>query len=199
MSIGNLKSFFGSLFSKSREDKIDGKKVVVNASSPLSSDKEKFKVDIFSPFDGELVDQKQIPDEAFAEGHMGYGVGINPTGSGVESFMTGSLEVLFKTKHAYIIKDKETDVSVLLHIGIDTVKIPEDKQVFKTNRKQGDFLKAHDVLCEIDLGVMKEEAKSTISPLLVQNDNMDGKKIVYHVKTGTNVKKGDLLMSVIPA
>lgn len=168
------------------------------SSGPVKSG-QSVKVDIFSPCDGIIVDQKSIPDEGFSEGHMGEGLGIDPVSSEVCSFMSGKLVVLFKTKHAYIIQNEENGVSVMLHLGINTVTIPEEHKAFSTDRKVDDIVNAKDPLCSMNLEVIEKEAASKISALLVQKDNMEGKKVIYHVKSGEEVKKGDLLMSVVSA
>ncbi|AEW44874.1 Phosphoenolpyruvate-dependent sugar phosphotransferase system, EIIA component [Mycoplasma haemocanis str. Illinois] len=160
--------------------------------------KKPLKLDIFAPCDGTVVPQKDIPDEGFSETHMGVGLGIKPSGSKVVCPMTGKLIVLFQTKHAYIIKDEVSGVSVLLHLGINTVNIAPELGAFSTIRKVEDELKAKDELCDMNLEVIEKEATSTISALLVQHDEMEGKKVVLHVESG-EVKKGDLLMSVVSA
>lgn len=162
---------------------------------------------IYAPFDGVVVPQSQIPDDVFSEGHMGKGLGITPSGSGIvktSSFMKGKLEVLFKTKHAYIIRDDQTQVAALLHIGINTVNIPAERVAFTTSRKEGDVFKSHgEDMCEINVDSINEaiaagEASSLTSALLVQDENMEKYKVVYHVESG-EVEKGALLMSVVPA
>lgn len=167
-----------------------------SCSHEINKSDKKIKIDIFSPCDGVIVDQKDIPDEGFSEGHMGQGLGIDPSGSEVCSFMSGKLVVLFKTKHAYVIQEEESGVSVMLHLGVNTVTIPEEHKAFSTDRKVDDVVKAKESLCSMNLDVIEKEAKSKISALLVQNDNMENKKIIYHIKSG-EVKKGDLLMSVV--
>ncbi|OAL10282.1 PTS sugar transporter subunit IIA [Candidatus Mycoplasma haematobovis] len=157
-----------------------------------------FRVDVFSPCDGELVAQKDIPDEGFSEPHMGEGVGIKPSNSEIVSFMTGKLVTLFKTKHAYIIKDEDIGVSVMLHLGINTVEIPEELKAFTTNRSEGDNLEANTPLCEMNLEVVQQQEKSIVSALLAMKEDLNGKKVLIHKSLG-EVKKGELIMSIVPA
>lgn len=153
-------------------------------------------VDIFAPCDGVVVNQKDIPDPTFAEGHMGYGVGIEPTNGKFKVFMNGDLVVLYKTKHAYFIKNSVSGVTTMIHIGIDTVEIPEGKGVFKTNRQVNDAVIAGEDLCEVKLETIKAEGKSIVTPVLVQLEGLEGRTVVVRKNSGEVVKAGDLILSV---
>ncbi|AHC39778.1 PTS sugar transporter subunit IIA [Mycoplasma ovis str. Michigan] len=152
---------------------------------------------VYSPITGLIVDQKNIPDEGFSEGYMGVGVGIQPKeDEEVVCPLTGNLEVLFKTQHAYIIRELNTQVAVMLHIGINTVNIPAELKAFTTPLTQGLPVQAKDPLCKMSLEVIRKNATSDISALLVQNENMENKEVKIHKKEGESVNKGDLVMSI---
>lgn len=154
------------------------------------------KIDVFAPCDGEIIEQKKIPDEGFSESHIGVGLGIDPSGNNVVAPISGKLVVLFRTKHAYIIKEQKSGISVFLHLGINTVNIAEEEKAFSTNLQQDDEVIGNTPLCQMDLEKISKLASSKISALLVQNENMENKKIVYHVTSG-KVKAGDLLFSIV--
>lgn len=175
-----FKNFFSKLFGSKEPAKPD------------------FRVDVFSPCDGEMVSRQDIPDEGFSEGHMGDGVGIKPANSDIVSFMGGRLVTLFKTKHAYIIKDEDTGVSVMLHLGINTVEIPEELNAFTTERAVDNVLEVGDSLCQMNLETVEGQGKSTVSALLALNEDLAGKKVVIHREPGP-INKGDLIMSIVPA
>lgn len=193
--IQKLLCFFGLGKSKKEESKAKP------ASAPAASEPSKsasFKLEIFSPCNGVLVDQKDIKDETFAEGHMGVGFGIVPSDGIFKSFMEGELVVLYKTKHAYFIKEPKSGVNLMLHIGINTVEIDESKNAFTTGRSVGEFLKPGDALCEADLDIIRTEGKDITTALLVQNDEgMDHKKVIYNKKPGDTVFAGDVLMTIV--
>lgn len=159
----------------------------------------KFSLDIVAPCDGRLVLQKDIPDEGFSEGHMGSGFGIEPVNGVFRAFLSGELVVVARTKHAYFIKDPGSGVTVMLHIGINTVEIDESKKAFATSRLANDMLVEGDNLCVANLDVIRSEGKQTITPILVQNDNMEGKKVVFKRKAGEFVKSGEVIISVVSA
>lgn len=156
------------------------------------------EIKIYSPLTGVVVEQKKIPDEGFSEGYMGVGVGIQPTDDEeVLCPLTGNLEVLFKTQHAYIVKEQKTQVAVMLHLGINTVNIPLEMKAFTTSLTQGLPVVEKDHLCQMSLEVIRKNATSDISALLVQNENMEGKEVRIHKKDGESVNKGELIMSVL--
>ncbi|RAO95269.1 PTS glucose transporter subunit IIA [Mycoplasma wenyonii] len=155
------------------------------------------EIKIYSPLTGVIVDQKKIPDEGFSEGYMGVGVGIQPTDDEeVLCPLTGNLEVLFKTQHAYIVRELKTQIAVMLHLGINTVNIPLEMKAFTTSLTQGLPVLEKDQLCQMSLEVIRKNATSDISALLVQNENMEGKEVKIHKKDGESVTKGELVMSV---
>lgn len=166
--------------------------------APVFTPKPSFKLEIFSPCNGVLIDQRVINDETFAEGHMGVGLGIVPSDGHFKAFMEGELVVLYKTKHAYFIKEPKSGVNLMLHIGINTVEIDEDKNAFRTNRKVGEFLKPKEDLCEANLDVIRLEGKDITTALLIQRDEgMENKKVVYNRNPGDTVFAGDVLMTIV--
>ena len=77
---------------------------------------------VAAPVSGTVVPQKDIKDPAFAAGALGTGVGVTPTGNAVFSPVEGKIISVAKTGHAYGIKTDD-GVEILVHIGIDTVKM----------------------------------------------------------------------------
>ncbi|AFN64820.1 phosphotransferase system glucose-specific IIA component [Mycoplasma wenyonii str. Massachusetts] len=169
-----------------------GKKVITKKEEAPKSE-----IKIYSPLTGAIIDQKNIPDEGFSEGYMGVGVGIQPKeDEDVWCPLSGNLEVLFKTQHAYIVREPNTQVAVMLHLGINTVNIAPELKAFTTPLTQGLPVKEKDPLCKMSLEVIRKNATSDISALLVQNENMEGKEVKVHKKEGESVTKGELIMSI---
>ncbi|AGX88802.1 PTS sugar transporter subunit IIA [Mycoplasma parvum] len=184
---------------------------------PCGCSEKVFKVvNIYSPMDGTIVSQRRIPDEGFSEGYMGEGLGLKPKDNGeILSPLGGKLEVVFRTQHAYIIRESIHNIAVMLHLGINTVNIPAEEKAFETIWAQGQDIKEKEVLCQMNLEtirrIMKEEEKkrssgeiseeekptSDISALLVQTENMENKKVEILKKDGDDVEKGELIMRII--
>ena len=125
-------------------------------------------VSVFSPLQGAVVSLDQVPDPVFAQGTMGGGVAIDPTEGVVRAPFDGDVVQIFKTAHAVGLKNKQ-GVEVLIHIGIDTVQMKG--RGFKALVKKGDPVKKGDKLIEFDLDLVKKEAKSSITPVVVTNSS----------------------------
>ena len=115
---------------------------------------------------GEIVKLEDVPDPVFAGKMIGDGLAIDPVDGEVFAPCAGKVVQVFPTKHALGIHTKE-GVDVLIHIGIDTVGLKG--QGFKAFISEGDDVRMGDKLLEVDLEYIKENAKSTITPVLITN------------------------------
>ena len=80
------------------------------------------KNEIGSPMEGELIELKDVPDEAFAQGILGDGVAIRPTKGEVYAPADGTVDTLFDTCHAITFLC-DNGAELLLHVGLDTVQL----------------------------------------------------------------------------
>ena len=130
-----------------------------------SKDNEEFDI-IASATNGELVDISEVPDEVFASRLMGDGFAMKSEDGIIVAPVEGTLEVLFPTKHACIIKTKN-DLEVLLHLGVDTVNLKGEG--FETFVEIGQEVKIGDKLIKMDLPFIEENAKSSMIPVVFTN------------------------------
>ena len=80
------------------------------------------QTDFDMPIDGKIIPLTEVPDQVFAQGMMGQGFAIAPTGNTVYSPIDGKILSIFPTKHAIgLVTD--TGVEILIHVGVDTVKL----------------------------------------------------------------------------
>ena len=133
---------------------------------------------ILSLTNGDILDLSVVPDEVFSSKLMGDGFAINSNDGNIYSPVDGTVEVIFPTKHAIIIKSA-CGREVLIHLGIETVKL--DGKGFDIFVEVGQSVKAGDKLADMDLEYIKNNAKSTISPVIFTN--LESDKCVY-IKTG---------------
>ena len=115
---------------------------------------------------GEVLKLSEINDQAFSSEALGKGLAINPTDGKVYSPVDGTITMLFRTNHAVGITSNK-GVEILIHIGMDTVEM--DGNGFLSHVKQGDKIKAGDLLIEVDLEKVKKSGYETITPILVTN------------------------------
>lgn len=124
--------------------------------------------DVFSPVAGEVVSLSQVPDPAFASEAMGKGVAIVPADGRVVSPVKGIVATIAKTKHSIAIV-ADTGAEVLIHVGIDTVKLKG--QYFAAHVKVGDEVNVGDLLIEFDIAKIKEAGFETVTPVIITNTN----------------------------
>ncbi len=77
---------------------------------------------IYSPCKGQIKDISTSSDEAFAAGYMGDGMLVIPAEDTISAPISGIVESIFPTNHAFIIKSR-SQLEVLVHIGVDTVRL----------------------------------------------------------------------------
>lgn len=124
------------------------------------------KVIIQSPMIGTVLPLSQVSDEAFASEAMGKGIAIIPEEGKVFSPVDGTIAMVFGTKHAIGLVSK-TGVEVLIHVGIDTVKL--NGQHFNAYVESGQVVKKGDLLLEFDMDAIKEAGFSLETPVIITN------------------------------
>jgi multiphosphoryl transfer protein len=118
---------------------------------------------VHAPFSGWLLDLSEVPDEAFAGGMVGQGVAIDPTDWQVRAPFDGIVAGLPDTKHAVTLRSAE-GVEVLIHIGLETVAMAGEG--FTAHVAPGDAVRTGDLLLDLDLDRIAEEARSLVSPIV---------------------------------
>lgn len=121
---------------------------------------------IKNPVEGKVVSLREVPDETFAQEILGKGVAVIPCSNQVFAPVDGEVVSIFDTKHAVAIKG-ENGTEILIHIGVDTVNL--GGKHFKAMVKDGDKVKAGDVLVEFDAEAIQAEGYPIITPVLVTN------------------------------
>ncbi|WP_145408286.1 beta-glucoside-specific PTS transporter subunit IIABC [Paenibacillus xylanexedens] len=121
---------------------------------------------IFSPMTGEVKPLSEVPDPAFSEEIMGKGFAIQPTEGRAVSPINGTVFSLSKSGHAIgLVSD--TGAEMLIHIGIDTVKLKG--QFFSPKVQAGAKVSVGDVLMEFDREEIEKAGYTTITPVIITN------------------------------
>ncbi len=145
---------------------------------------------ISSPVNGMAADLSETPDDAFAGRMMGDGAMVIPEDGMVFAPENGEVCFIFNTKHA-IGFQTESGITMLLHIGIDTVKL--DGKGFETLVKEGDKVKKGDPMMKVDMDYVKANAPSLATPVLCTE--LEDHQKIRLLKTG-EVKKGEPLFAI---
>ncbi|WP_366803911.1 glucose PTS transporter subunit IIA [uncultured Microbacterium sp.] len=93
-----------------------------DAATPAAGADAANDVAILSPVDGTVISLSETPDAAFADGSLGQGVAIRPRSGAVYAPFDGTVVAAFPTGHAFGLRHAD-GTEVLIHIGIDTVKL----------------------------------------------------------------------------
>ncbi|QOS80498.1 PTS glucose transporter subunit IIA [Paenibacillus sp. JNUCC31] len=122
--------------------------------------------DVFSPITGEVKSLSEVPDPAFSEEIMGKGFAIQPSEGRVVSPINGTVFSLSKSGHAIgLVSDDGAEM--LIHIGIDTVKLKG--QFFSPKVQAGAKVAVGDVLMEFDREEIEKAGYTTITPVIITN------------------------------
>ena len=145
---------------------------------------------ISSPVDGIAADLSTAPDEAFAQKMMGDGAVVTPQDAIVRAPEDGEVAFVFDTKHAIGFMT-DSGVSLLIHIGIDTVKL--NGEGFEALVESGQKVKKGDPMLKLNLEYLKEHAPSIVSPILCTE--LEDNQQIRLLKEGT-IRAGEALFAV---
>lgn len=118
------------------------------------------------PISGEVIPLEEVPDETFASGVLGSGIGVRPAEGKVFAPFDCTVAAVFDTKHAIGLETKE-GVEVLIHIGLDTVTL--NGEPFTVHVETGDTVKEGQLLAEFDMEQIRAAGLETVSPIIVTN------------------------------
>ncbi|KQP71336.1 MULTISPECIES: N-acetylglucosamine-specific PTS transporter subunit IIBC [unclassified Microbacterium] len=124
-------------------------------------------VKLRQPLEGRVVALTAVPDPTFAQGIMGPGVAIEPTGDTVVAPADGTIGATFDSSHAVaLVLDDGTEL--LIHVGIDTVGMKGDG--FQTLVEKGQKVTAGTPLLRFDLAKIQAAGHPSITPVIVLNN-----------------------------
>lgn len=121
---------------------------------------------ILAPVQGKAYNLSKVPDEVFASGALGKGIGILPAKGEVVAPADATVSVLYPTLHAMGLL-LDNGVELLIHIGMDTVQM--NGEGFKKAVNQGDKVKKGALLVEFDIEKIKAAGHDTTVSIVVSN------------------------------
>ncbi|MDP9568073.1 UNVERIFIED_ORG: PTS system beta-glucosides-specific IIC component [Kosakonia oryzae] len=145
---------------------------------------------VLAPMSGTVLALEQVPDATFASGLLGQGVAIIPQDGRVVAPFAGEVASLFATKHAIGLLS-DSGVEVLIHVGIDTVKLGSGP--FTAHVQVGDRVNVGDLLLEFDRAAILAAGYDLATPIIISNsDSTGGVRTV----AATSVQAGMPLLAV---
>ena len=159
-------------------------------SAPAKEEKIRKTAIIYSPVNGIAADLSTAPDEGFAGKMMGDGAVVTPTEGTVYAPADGEVEFIFDTKHA-IGFQTDSGIPMLLHMGIDTVKL--EGKGFEILVTEGQKVKKGEPMMKLDLEFLSANAPSITSPIL-DTEVEDNQRI--RLLANGEIKAGEPLFAV---
>ena len=188
-----VKSNFEDFLDSADSDNVD--KLLGNA--PLAEDKNKTSekstasaTELFSHLSGEVVKLEDVEDEAFSSKVLGEGVAVEPAEGKLYAPCDGKVEMIFATKHAINIVSSEGS-EILLHIGIDTVKL--NGEFFEAHVSDGQEIKKGDLLISFDIDGIRNAGYKTTTPMIICNS--DDYTSVNTIASG-NINAGERIIVI---
>lgn len=141
---------------------------------------------LFAPVKGTVIPRSDIPDETFASGVLGDGVGIDPEEGIVYAPFDGEISSVTDTRHAVGITGPG-DMEVLIHVGVDTVNMKGDGFVLLVN--EGEKVKKGQKLLTFDIEKIRTSGYSpVVAVLLTNSDDYPDFKVLKTGKTAAMEK-----------
>ena len=140
-----------------------------------------------SPVNGTQIPLSEVADEIFASEMLGTTVAVEPADGKIVAPCDGEVSNIFETGHAVCITT-ESGGELLIHIGIDTVKM--DGKGFTKKVSDGDKVHAGDILVEADLEEIKNAGYQTTTMMILTNTDEFGNVTIAEpaeVKTTSKV------------
>lgn len=181
--------FFGIPASeKEKADHYQGDDVATVDNQIMGLSATETETKIMAPMTGDLVKLETVPDEVFSAGMLGAGVAIVPTDGTVVSPVSGTVTSVFPTKHA-IGLTSDSGVEVLLHVGLDTVKL--DGQGFESFVVANQRVQVGEKLLTVDLDVLQKHGLNPVTMMVITNSaDLDDVSVVADpgdIQTGVAV------------
>jgi len=125
---------------------------------------EKKKECLLAPCTGKTVPLSAVPDEVFAGGLLGEGIGIEPANGKFFAPVDGIITSVTDSRHALtLMSEKGTDL--LLHIGVNTVSLAGEG--FQLHVALGDRITAGQPIADVDVELIRSRGLSAICSMVV--------------------------------
>lgn len=124
--------------------------------------------EIKAPVEGKAYPLNEVPDDVFASGALGGGIGILPSKGLVVAPADATVSVVHSTLHALGLQ-MEDGTELLIHVGVDTVEMNGDG--FHSFVKEGDKVKKGDKLLSFDIDKIKAAGHNTTVSVIVSNSD----------------------------
>ena len=173
MLLGGAIALFGAIIlvqivgigdnAKNTKEKDKEENIEASQTNIISGRKE-----IKSPIAGKVIELSKVHDPVFSSGAMGNGVAIEPSDNKVYSPFNGTVQFVADTKHAIGLVSDD-GIEVLIHVGMDTVKM--NGRGFNVKTAVNSKVKEGELLLEFDIKAIEKEGYPTVTPIIITNSD----------------------------
>ena len=121
---------------------------------------------IITPVSGKIIPLSEVNDPTFAQEMLGKGFAVMPDDGLIRAPVSGTIITLFPTLHAIGIQG-DNGVEILIHVGIDTVKL--NGKPFTAKIQTGDHVKQGEILLEVDFEAIREAGCDIVTAVIITN------------------------------
>jgi glucose-specific phosphotransferase system IIA component len=121
-----------------------------------------------APADGQLMPIADVPDEVFSKKILGEGFAVMPEQGMLVAPIGGVIKKIFPTAHA-LTMTTDDGLNLLLHIGIDTVKM--NGHGFQSLVAEQQAVRSGQALIRFDLEAVRQQAASACVVMTIINSN----------------------------
>lgn len=147
-------------------------------------------ITLYSHMNGTAVKLEDVEDEVFSQKILGEGAAVEPSEGKLYAPCDGKIDSVFDTKHA-VNMVSDDGVEILLHIGIDTVKL--GGQYFEAHVSDGQEVKKGDLLISFDMDKIKAAGYKVTTPIII--GNTDDYASVEPVAQNS-ISAGDIILKI---
>ena len=145
---------------------------------------------VYAPCNGTVITLKEVADGVFSEGYIGDGFAIEPVDGSFYAPFDCTVAMVFDTHHA-IALHTANDTELILHVGLDTVKL--NGQHLEVFVQEGQKIQKGDLILRADLEGIQSAGCRTVTPVVITGAG--GAESVELLKTGP-VHIGDAVLKV---
>ena len=171
------------------DTKTEKVKTVTENITETASDESEVKT-VMSPLDGAVIPLSEVKDEVFSSEAMGKGCAVIPTEGKVYAPFDGTIVGLLESHHAVGL-ESENGIEILIHVGMDTVKL--NGKHFVCHVEEDQQVRKGQLLLEFDIQAIKEDGYEVTTPVIITNSDE-----FTDIETAVSgkVNHGDLLLNL---
>ena len=147
-------------------------------------------ITLYSHMNGTAVKLEDVEDEVFSQKILGEGAAVEPSEGKLYAPCDGKIDSVFDTKHA-VNMVSDDGVEILLHIGIDTVKL--GGQYFEAHVSDGQEVKKGDLLISFDMDKIKAAGYKVTTPIIIGNTDDYAS---FEPVAQNSVSAGDIILKI---